>query len=432
MKHVSTAIEQERGGAGVPIIKNYDMVNIIRKTLNQLDRRLVDHGSRVAYILNQMLCMSNRASPQQLGDISMMALLHDIGAYKTDEIDNMIGFETKNSWEHAIYGYLFVKNILFEQNLADVLLYHHMDYQALVKSDCVEKELTAALCLADAVDVLRLNGQLEKLPIYFEKFRDTRLSGDMVDLFWQADAKYGILKHLEEETYQAEIELVFANIELDEEKMKKYLRLLAYAIDFRSEYTVSHTIATVAISTSIAEALGFDQEEIEKIYYGALLHDLGKISTPTRILESPGQLTDRDMVIMRSHILMSRIILEDYLDEEICEIACRHHEKINGKGYPDGLKGDQLSESQRVVAVADLLSALSGRRSYKNPFPKERILDILQKSLDNNELCPKIVGLVMSKYDEIMGAADKKSNEDLQLYANISKDYQELVESAKF
>ena len=95
-----------------------------------------------------------------------------------------------------------------------------------------------------------------------------------------------------------------------------------------------------------------------------MFHDLGKIGIPLEILENPGRLTLEDMAVMKTHVEKTAVILNGWVSEEIRDLALRHHEKLNGTGYPDGLSASQLTLPQRILAVADIFSALTGERSY--------------------------------------------------------------------
>ena len=175
--------------------------------------------------------------------------------------------------------------------------------------------------------------------------------------------------------------------------------MLVSLIDFRSYFTVTHTITTCTISLELARLLSLSSEQTKKIYYGAMMHDLGKIGIPIEILEYPGQLTQEQMIIMRSHVLKTRELLEEKIDQEILEIACRHHEKLNGSGYPHSLWENQLTQEQRIVAISDIVSALCGKRSYKTSFSKEKTCEIL--NLIEGKIWKEAVA-VLEKYNTII------------------------------
>ena len=129
--------------------------------------------------------------------------------------------------------------------------------------------------------------------------------------------------------------------------------MLAYSIDFRSEYTVTHTVTTVGISVEIARLLNYSAEDKQRIYYGALLHDVGKIAIPLEILEYPGKLSPQAMKIMKTHVQISEDILRGAVADDVCEIAIRHHEKLDGLGYHRGLSAGELTTPSHRAKVKD-------------------------------------------------------------------------------
>lgn len=404
------------------IINNNNAISIIRKALNLIDPRLIDHGERVAYTVYKMLTFENKYSKEQIINIVILALLHDIGAYKTEEIDNMVQFETKNIWQHSIYGYLFIKKLSPLSNLADSILYHHLDFNKFDKVNFKNKSIASIINLADRIDIAinRKDFNFEKL---FIPLKNKKFNGKDIDLFINANKKFDIVGNLNNKTYLVEIIDLLSNAKFSNSQLNQYLEMLIYSIDFRSNVTVVHTINTVSISVEIAKILKLSKIDLEKIYYGALLHDIGKIAIPIYILEKPGSLDNEEMEIMKSHISLTEQILKDSIDNDILKIAIRHHEKLDGSGYPYGLKGDVISISERIVAVADIMSALSGKRSYKENFDKSKVIKILKNMSDENKICKDIVNTVIDNYDLIMDNTASNCKNILDTYNNIKYEY---------
>ena len=126
---------------------------------------------------------------------------------------------------------------------------------------------------------------------------------------------------------------------------------------------------------AIAEALGWDRERLNDLRYAALLHDIGKIGVPDSILNKPRKLTDVEYDIIKSHTVMGGDILRDRIIIEMAEnVARSHHERYDGKGYPRGLKGEEISEEARIVAIADAFDAMSSNRVYRKACDREHIL----------------------------------------------------------
>jgi putative two-component system response regulator len=128
-------------------------------------------------------------------------------------------------------------------------------------------------------------------------------------------------------------------------------------------------------SALIAEKLGLPSKEVQNILYASPMHDVGKIGIPDNILMKPGKLTDEEFGIMKTHSIIGANILAHSKSKilKVAEqIALYHHEKWNGKGYPQGLSGDNIPLVGRIVALADVFDALTSRRPYKDPFPKSK------------------------------------------------------------
>ena len=172
-------------------------------------------------------------------------------------------------------------------------------------------------------------------------------------------------------------------------------------------------------------------QEKYSMYYGALLHDIGKIAIPLSILESTGKLSDKEMDIMKKHVEITDHILKGVVDDEVREIAIRHHEKLDGSGYFRGLKADELTRPQRIVAVADILSALYGKRSYKEAFGIDKIKAIIQSDADNGKICPKVVGVAVKNMEKIIANFEEKKDATLGTYIQIKKQENDIYQQFK-
>lgn len=410
------------------IIHSHNIISIICKTLNCVDNRLINHGERVAYIVLKMLRQQNKLEEKEIQEICVLSLLHDIGAYKTNEIDKLVEFETSDVWEHAVYGSLFLKSFSPLAHLSDAILYHHLPYNKAYKINAEHMDIAMMISLADRLDIYTQSSNFTLGEKSCTAFKAGMFSPDALELFYSANEQYDIIEHIKDGTYLDELRDYFGTFSFSEKVKSDYLIMLALMIDFRSRATVLHTIITVNISMELVRYMGIDENWSKAVYYGALLHDLGKISTPLFILENTGKLNFAEMEVMQLHVSMTEAIIKDYINKDICDISVRHHEKLDGTGYPYGLTGDQLTPCQRALAVADILSALIGERSYKKPFSKEYTLGILQKMADDGKICRAVTGIVTANYDEIMQNVNEKGLSILKVYDSISREYPLLVE----
>ncbi len=406
----------------------------MRRVFNTLDYQLMDHGDRVAYIVLQLYKCDNTLSNEQLSKICYLSMFHDIGAYQTEPLDSLtdktshFSFELKNTLPHSVYSYLFFQEYPCFQDYAHGLLYHHFPYQKLLKSDCRNKEFAGRIFLAEKLDLLITrtpNITPEKI---LERLNNPTICQDDIAILAKLEEKDGTLQKAIKGSYHKELMSYLAMLEKEDE-LEAFIHILPHSIDFKSEHTVTHTIATVEIATTLARLFGFNTFELQQMYYGSLLHDIGKVAVSTLVLEKDGALTDEEYKYMKEHVVLSEHILRDCVSDDVYKIAVRHHEKLNGQGYPNGLKGEDLSVGERIVAVADVMSALLGRRSYKNPFPKEKVVGILEKLRDTDQLCPEAVNMALEHYDIIDLMVQKCSDVALKRYEKMNEEAQALIHS---
>jgi HD-GYP domain-containing protein (c-di-GMP phosphodiesterase class II) len=159
-------------------------------------------------------------------------------------------------------------------------------------------------------------------------------------------------------------------------------RLLGDVLSSDDEYTGVHSEGVVTIALVIADELRLDEDERRLVEFGAMLHDIGKITTPKEILHKPGSLSDDDWVIMRDHTLAGQRLLDRVggMLRDVGLVVRSSHERYDGGGYPDGLTGELIPLASRVVAVADAYSAMTTRRPYRDALPRAVAIAELQSN----------------------------------------------------
>ena len=173
------------------------------------------------------------------------------------------------------------------------------------------------------------------------------------------------------------------------------LQAIARTIDAKDEYTNGHSIRVGYYSRQIAESLGMQADELDNIYYIALLHDIGKIAIPDSILNKPGRLTDEEFKVMKSHTTRGATILKGISTiPQIVEGAKSHHERYDGKGYPEGLSGENIPYIARIICCADCFDAMASKRVYKEPFPLDVIIGEFKRCA-GTQFDPAIAGVVV-------------------------------------
>jgi HD-GYP domain-containing protein (c-di-GMP phosphodiesterase class II) len=179
--------------------------------------------------------------------------------------------------------------------------------------------------------------------------------------------------------------IAIKNIWLYEGLRRSYnemIHALAQAIEAKDPYTHGHVGRVQETSVRVARSMKLNDEEIEIIAKAAILHDVGKISTPNEILNKPGALTPVERRKMDDHVTSSIHILKDIdsLPDEVFEMVLYHHERFDGRGYPYGLRGAEIPIGAQIISVADAFDAMTSDRPYRKGFPIEKALDLLRQS----------------------------------------------------
>jgi putative nucleotidyltransferase with HDIG domain len=408
------------------LLKNEKVVNIIENTLNFMDPRLVNHGKRVAYLVYRSLEPQNKLSAKEMRDVCLLTMLHDIGAYKTEEISRMTAFETADVWGHSVYGYLFLKYFSPLKALAPAILFHHADG---AESSCLEPELRSLarlIVLCDRADIFsHYLPHSENFFKYLEKQRRGKFGSREIDIFEAAGVDLdSVDQSMENDRGFAEM---LYNTPMSDREAEDFIKMIILSIDFRSAQTVSHTIAASRIAEVLAGLCGAGAEGAAKVKTGAMLHDIGKIGIPLNILESPGRLNDSDMATMKTHVSVTEKIIAGNVDDEIARIAVNHHEKLNGTGYPKGLYAADIALGDRALMIADIFSALCGVRSYKEAFPKEKVIGILGDLSGRGLIDGNITSLLTERFDELIGEMRVETAPVIQAYEALNAEYKTIM-----
>ena len=177
----------------------------------------------------------------------------------------------------------------------------------------------------------------------------------------------------------------------------------AWVIDAKSPYTYDHSNRVAAFSVEIGRELGLDVAEIVRIRRAGLLHDIGKLSVPNRVLDKPGKLTPREWEVVKLHPYYTYQILERVpVFGELAFDASAHHERLDGRGYYRNLPARQLSTAARILAAADQLDALSAERPYRGKLPRERVMAIMKDEAGAG-LCPDCVAAAVTVLERMPG-----------------------------
>jgi putative two-component system response regulator len=187
----------------------------------------------------------------------------------------------------------------------------------------------------------------------------------------------------------------------------KMVDSLAQALEARDPYTAGHSLRVAEFSLMIAAELGFSDLEMAVLEHGAALHDIGKIAVRQEVLHKPSHLTEEEFEHIKIHPVVGREILEPIDDfKDMLDLVYYHHERIDGKGYPEGLKGDRIPLMAQIVAVADTYDAMTSDRPYRRGMPSERAL-LIMNEVAGTQLNAEFVAILTRRIRAIEAIPDQ-------------------------
>jgi response regulator RpfG family c-di-GMP phosphodiesterase len=215
--------------------------------------------------------------------------------------------------------------------------------------------------------------------------------------------------------------------EFEIDETEGILFALAQAVEQRDHQTAGHCERLAFVSVALGMAMGLERTQLLALYRGGFLHDVGKVGIPDSIMFKPGSLTAEEWVTMRSHSVRGEEICRHLSSlRPVLPIIRHHHERWDGSGYPDGLRGAQIPLLARIVQVADIYDALVSARPYKPAFTPHDALRIMQEETDRGWRDPEIVALfftlhegVVSKIAEYTTGADRNLEAMRDTLANL-------------
>lgn len=197
------------------------------------------------------------------------------------------------------------------------------------------------------------------------------------------------------------------NSRLNKKMTKKFEKLasqtieaLSNSVEAKDMYTKGHSKRVAKYSCEIARRIGYPEDKIDEIYYIGLLHDIGKIGVPDTVINFNGRLNDEQFELIKKHPITGYEILKNITEISDISVGARwHHEKYDGSGYPDGLKGEQIPRIAQIIAVADAYDAMTSNRSYREVMPQNKVVDEIEKNI-GKQFAPDIAYVMLQMIDD--------------------------------
>lgn len=235
--------------------------------------------------------------------------------------------------------------------------------------------------------------------------------------------------HKENENYN--LELAEKNREIQNMTIQTIITI-ANTIDAKDEYTRGHSRRVAEYSSAIARELGMSKEEVANIRFIALLHDIGKIGVPDAVLNKPGKLTDSEYDLMKQHTVVGADILKDIGMLPGIDIGAKyHHERYDGKGYPDKLKGEEIPRIARIIAVADAFDAMTSNRVYRKHLDSDHVMNELKKGRGTQFDPEADDALIRMLEEKRLQTITQDEQEDVQEVSDVSKIWTRVLEKGE-
>ncbi len=343
----------------------------------------------------------------------LSAQVHDAGITSRLEMDEMVNFKPQNPLPHCQEGFNTFNPSRHLRELATLILHHHDRWEGPNPSGLEREGIplgSAVINLADRVAVLV--EKTEGYVLHHHKEIINRITRESGKLF-RPDVVEAFRDVATREAFWLDLELDFLSDLVRQRQPARVIRLtladleeisfcFAQIIDNKSHFTRCHSERVANVAYYLAKQVGFSEYEQTLIKVAGYLHDIGKITIPAEILDKPGRLTEDEFAIIKKHTYYSYRLLRNIPGLELVAAwGPHHHEKLDGSGYPFGLQREKISIGARIMAVADIFTALSEDRPYRPGMGRVECLQIIKGAIDKGHIDPFVAGLVEKYYEDL-------------------------------
>jgi len=443
----------------------FDLILCISDAVDSISPQLADHHRRTAYLAYQ-LGRQFGLPVARCKELAIAAALHDIGATALKERLNLLNFDTKVSADHnavyaahnAVYathnevsavhaevGYLLISNYPAFALAAEIVRFHHVNWNDgagklnMGLSVPVESHI---LHLAERVAV-QIDPRKEVLSqVRSITNRVKRKSGDdfmpeVVDAFLRLAEKDFIWFDMVSPSADIALwnDLDWDVISLEGAEFLELSRFFCRLVDFKSPFTATHSSRVAVCGQALAELSGFSMLDQRLISLCGYLHDIGKLCVPLEILDKPAALSTEESAVMRHHAYYTNHILKRIgVFENVRVWSSYHHERLDGSGYPYQLKGEELTTGSRIIAIADVFTAVSEDRPYRSARNDIDVMDVMNDMARKGLLDARLIKLLGSRVHEInalMAEAEFSASRDYHEFIDRRTRYMDFVRAGE-
>ncbi len=385
------------------VLSGGQMLCIIIRMLLKINPVLGEECCRAAFITAAIARNGFADDRLNLKNATLLALLHLAGDYRFygEDIQAAENQTEEEKRRNYLYTYYYIRAMTPLNEDAKFALFSDAAYRPNIAQKVYQLEYASLIFAAKRLDILvKLTGGCYT-DEDCKKIGLSTFNPEYIRRFKAADANGALSKSLLRGTYKTILEKILRSFQFNAEETRTLSKLMVFIMDCKSTYTVTHTIHTAYYAVILGALMGCTEGEQDELFTGGLLHDLGKMAIPNSILESANKLSATEFAVMKKHVEASEWILNGIVPEKLYKLAVRHHEKLDGSGYPRGLAEKDLTLQERIISCADIFSALVDERSYKMPLSKDKIVSIFSDMLAKHQLDERITHSLFEQYEQV-------------------------------
>ncbi|MBU3156692.1 HD domain-containing protein [Clostridium estertheticum] len=385
---------------------------------------VAQHQHRTAFIALELSKTANLES-EITENIFTAALLHDIGAISVEEKIAIHNFKEIDENIHTIRGELLLEQIPWLRKISKIVRNHHRNWNDW--DDDIDNPVVFSsqiILLSDYVERLinrnkYILHQVNDIVTTIKKLSDTVIHKNIVTYFLDLSKREEFWLDLTSPNLYSLLLIngQFKNMQIELEDISLISNLYRDLIDFKSRFMATHTSGVSECAVKLSELFGLAELDVKSMRIAGNFHDMGKLIIPNSILEKPGKLTVDEFAIIRCHTYHTFRTLNSIGGlQRIAEWAAYHHEKLDGSGYPFHLTSEEIGTGSRIIAVADIFTAISEDRPYRKGMDKNEIYTVIKKQANENLLDKRIVELLFDNYEVINTQVKIRQSKALSFY----------------
>ncbi|MGM0411628.1 MAG: HD-GYP domain-containing protein [Bacillota bacterium] len=414
-------------------IELYNIIKSLSYSMDLISEEIVGHHKKVAYV-SMKLAQEMELDESKIHKLLISALIHDLGVFYLNQKYSDLSFDNKNN-KHAEIGYRLLKKNFPINEIPEIIRYHHHDWN---KQKNEVPLLSNILHLADRIVILikdksPILSQVDRITNTIKKNSKSRFYPEGVNKFLSlAKKEYFWLDLISDAKIEKKIDSFSEsfNQKIDLNEFLKISYLTSHIIDFRSSFTATHSEGIATTATYLSKKLNFNKKNQKKIKIAGYLHDIGKLAVPPKILNKNGKLNNDEWSIMKTHTYYTYQALSTSKKlDDIKEWAAFHHEKLNGKGYPFHLKSKDISLGSKIMAVADIFTAITEDRPYRKGMKANKVKMILEDMAKKDEIDEKVVGIILDNYQEFNNLREHSQNKVKEIFYNFNKNADKIIKT---